>query len=809
MSSYNPHSIEKKWQDIWIQNKEFEPSKDYSLPKKYILSMFPYPSGTLHMGHVRNYSLSDVKARFYRMQGYNVLHPIGFDSFGLPAENAAIKHKIHPKTWTYQNIDYMSKQLYSLGFSFSKDKLFATSDEIYTKFEQELFIKLYEAGLVYKKDGLVNWCEHDQTILANEQVEDGKCWRCGNEVVQKSMSGYYIKITDYAQRLLDDLDLLEGNWPSQVITMQRNWIGKSEGLEFELKIKPNDLIDESSLKVFTTRADTIFGVTYISIAPEHKIVSEILPKLSDEKQNIIKKILKQPPRVRQQSKITGVDLGIFAIHPLTKKELPIYVANFVLNDYATGAVISVPTHDSRDFEFAKIFNLEMIEVISSDNDYTKSAFTGSGILKNSMEFDGILNTEAKDKIIDHLISLKIGKKITNYKLKDWGISRQRYWGAPIPMIKCPKCGLVPEDIKNLPITLPSDVDITGEGNPLEKHSNWSDCKCPKCGSDAKRECDTFDTFFESSWYFARFASDESTWGDVALDKKSVDYWMSVDEYIGGIEHAILHLLYARFFQKALKDLGYLQDDEPFKSLLTQGMVTLGGEKMSKSKGNTIDPKDIVDKYGADTARMFILFAAPPKVSLEWNDNAVEGCYRFLNKIYNNASKVKKTIELPKISNDTLSESEKFARVKIYESLKKYYEVFNQTNTFNTLIASCMEAMNALSNQDNTEIFTEGYFILLNILEPIVPHITHELSQELFNKSNFKPLLVDESVFIRDDMELIFSINGKKRGDFVVSINANKDEILSIAKEKAKNYLQDKTIIKEIYVPNKLVNFVVK
>lgn len=632
--AYEASLIEKKWQKIWDENEYFEPKDDLNLPKKYILSMFPYPSGRIHMGHVRNYTIGDALARYYRKIGFNVLHPIGFDSFGMPAENAAIKHKIHPKSWTYENIAYMKKELFSLGFSFSKKRMLATSDPLYTKFEQEFFIKMFEKGLIYTKEANVNWCEQDQTVLANEQVEDGKCWRCGHEVVQKKMPGYYVKITAYAEELLKDLEELKDKWPNQVLTMQENWIGKSEGLEFSLNLdeESKQKTKESSLEVFTTRADTIYGVSYIALAPEHKIVQNLLSQnlLNQDVLNKIKVIQNQSPRERQSSEKEGYFLGIYAIHPLSGEKIPLWVANFVLADYGSGAVMAVPAHDERDFEFATKYNLAIKQVIQTQ--------------------------------------------------------------------------------ENLPITLPEDVQITGEGNPLDKHPTWKNCICPKCGKEAQKESDTLDTFFESSWYFARFASDEKTWQEKALDEKSVKYWMSVDQYIGGIEHAILHLLYARFFQKALRDLGYLTQNEPFDRLLTQGMVLKDGAKMSKSKGNVVDPDEIIEKYGADTARLFILFAAPPAKELEWNDDAVEGAYRFICKLYDRAQNVKKG-ELVELKQENLNKEEKYARLKVYEALKKSFEVYHQSFAFNTLIAACMEALNALALCKNEALEQEAFYII--------------------------------------------------------------------------------------------------
>ncbi|MDK8322645.1 MAG: leucine--tRNA ligase [Campylobacter ureolyticus] len=814
--AYEAKEIEKKWQEIWLKNGEFEPKDDYSLPKKYILSMFPYPSGKIHMGHVRNYTIGDAMARYYRNQGFNVLHPIGFDSFGMPAENAAIKHNIHPRVWTYENIDYMIKELDSLGLSFSKKRLLATSDPLYTKWEQEFFIKMYEKGLVYRKNAIVNWCEHDKTVLANEQVEDGKCWRCGHEVIQKNMPGYYLKITDYADELLSDLKKLEGKWPPQVITMQENWIGKSEGLEFFLKFdeESRNLLDGiPGFKVFTTRADTIYGVSYTAVAPEHKVVEKLLNKnLLDEKTTKkIKSILKQSPRQRQESDKDGVFLNLYVIHPLTNEKIPVWLANFVLADYGDGAVMAVPAHDERDYEFASKFNLAIKQSIKpQDGKYDSSkAFVDDGILVNSDEFTGLKSKDAREKIIAKFENLGIGKKVENFKLRDWGVSRQRYWGAPIPMIHCKTCGLVPEALENLPVTLPEDIKITGEGNPLDKHPTWKRCSCPKCHKEAVRESDTLDTFFESSWYFARFASDEKTWQNSAFDEKSVNYWMNVDEYIGGIEHAILHLLYARFFQKALRDLGYLRDSEPFSNLLTQGMVLKDGAKMSKSKGNTVDPDEIIKKYGADTARMFILFAAPPAKELEWNDSAVEGAYKFLNRLYDRSTNVYKTNEIPKINHASLNKEEKYARLKVYEALSRANEVYTKSFAFNTLIAASMEALNALNSQNNQDVLTEGFWIILNLLEPIVPHIANELSDELFNRKNFSKIEILDEVFVKDTLNLAVTINGKRRAEIEVDKNLNQDEILNLAKEKVEKWLLDKTIIKEIYVKEKLVNLVIK
>lgn len=812
--SYNAKDIEQKWQELWDKEQSFEPKEDYSLPKKYILSMFPYPSGRIHMGHVRNYTIGDALARHYRKMGFNVLHPIGFDSFGMPAENAAIKHKIHPKTWTYENIEYMKKELFSLGFSFSKKRILATSDALYTKFEQEFFIKMFEKGLIYTKESNVNWCEFDKTVLANEQVIEGKCWRCGNEVTQRKMPGYYVKITAYADELLKDLQKLENKWSPQVLLMQENWIGKSYGLEFAFILDDESALkaNEKSFNVFTTRADTIFGVSYIALAPEHKIVSTLLQNNHLEKNlaQKIKALCNQSQRARQMNDKEGYFLGIYAIHPLSKKKIPIWVANFVLSDYGSGAVMAVPAHDERDFEFAKAYKLPIIQVISHKEYKNDEAWTQkAGTLINSDEFNGLDCNQAREKISEFFEKNALGKQITNYKIRDWGVSRQRYWGAPIPMVRCKTCGIVPQPLENLPITLPDDIEITGEGNPLEKHSSWKNCQCPKCGKAAQKECDTLDTFFESSWYYARFASDEKTWQSVALDEKSVNYWLGVNQYIGGIEHAILHLLYARFFQKALRDLGYLRDDEPFERLLTQGMVLKDGAKMSKSKGNVVDPDEIIAQYGADTARLFILFAAPPAKELEWNDNAVEGAFRFLCRLWDKALCVKAHSTLPQISQESLNKEEKYARLKVYEALKKSNEVYESSFAFNTLIAACMEALNALNSVKNEALVAEGFYIILNVLEPIVPHICSELSQRLFERKNLRQIKLVDEAFIKDTLKLGVSINGKNRAEIEVASSANKDEIIAFAKEATQKWLENKSIIKEIYVEKKLVNLVVK
>jgi len=812
---YNPSEIEKKWQKFWDENNSFEPSEDKSRPKKYVLSMFPYPSGRIHMGHVRNYAIGDALARYWRKKGHNVLHPIGWDAFGMPAENAAIKNKVHPKKWTYENIDYMRKELASLGLSFSKEREFATCDPLYTKYEQAFFIDMWEKGLVYRKKGYLNWCPHDQTVLANEQVIDGCCWRCDTPIVQKEMYQYYIKITDYADELLEDLKKLESGWPSQVIAMQRNWIGKSTGLEFAFRLdeESKDKTGCESFEVFTTRPDTICGVSYAAVAPEHPLVKVLMEKglLDDEIKAKIEAMQRMPVRERNMAEKEGVPLGIDAIHPMTGKKVPVWVANFVLMEYGSGAVMAVPAHDTRDYDFAKKYGLPIQPVVfPKEGELPENeAYTEDGVLKGCGEFDGLFGQEARDAIIKWFEEKGLGKKVINFRLKDWGVSRQRYWGAPIPMIHCPTCGVVPESKANLPVTLPDDVEITGEGNPLDHHPTWKECTCPKCGGKATRETDTLDTFIQSSWYFLRYATPRRLWEEVAFTQEDNDYWMPVDQYIGGIEHAILHLLYARFFTKVLRDLGYVNVDEPFKRLLTQGMVLKDGAKMSKSKGNVVDPDALIEQYGADTARLFILFAAPPTQELEWNDSAVEGAHRFLRKLYDRAQKCEPCEALPEIDHKSLDKAEKEARKKVYEALKKGEEVYSERFTFNTLIAATMEAINALDKQSNPQVWQEGMWIILNLLEPIVPHIAWELSEQLFKHNNFASIEVKEEVFEVDAIPMAVSINGKPRAQIEVAPTASKEEIIEIAKSAVPKWLEGKTIVKEIVVPNKLVNLVVK
>lgn len=813
MEHYNPKILEKKWQEIWAKNAAFEPSSDFSKPKKYILSMLPYPSGEVHMGHVRNYAIGDALARYYRQMGYNVLHPMGFDAFGMPAENAAIKHKVHPKNWTYTNMAKMQEEFKALGFSFSKTREFATCDPNYTRIEQQFFLEMYKQGLIYQKKAWLNWCPKDKTVLANEQVIDGRCWRCECVVVQKEMPQYYLRITQYAQELLDGLKELQDHWPTQVLSMQKNWIGKSVGMAFSFALDPTSVellgVHAKDIEVFTTRIDTLFGVTFIAVAPGHALVKALLAQNALEKpaKQEILDIQNTSVRVRSLEK-RGVKLPVFAIHPLTQERLPVFVANFVLESYGSGALMGVPGCDPRDHEFAELLNIPIKPIIANQ----EVPYDQEGILQNSQEYSGLSTTEAKIKLSDLFETQKLGHKITHYRLQDWGVSRQRYWGALIPMVHCSSCGLVCEKIENLPILLPEEVNIDGEGNPLEKHPTFKHCLCPECGREATRECDTLDTFFESSWYFLRYTTPPQLWDRQAFESGELSYWLAVDEYIGGIEHAILHLLYARFFTRALRDLGYIQISEPFACLTTQGMVLKDGAKMSKSKGNVVTPREILDKHGADIARLYIHFVAPPNKELEWNDNALEGAARFLKRFYEKSFLALACQELPTINPSTLTTLEKQARQKVHVALQKCHAIFSKDQPnypFNTLIASCMEALNALEKTDNPVLWTESYYILTHVLEPLIPHVCSEISERLFGLKNFRALSVDERALEQEHITMAITINGKKRAQMVVAKDLDTKALLEEAKRSAHKWLEQKEILKEFIVPQKLVNFVIK
>ncbi|MEG1084703.1 MAG: leucine--tRNA ligase [Anaerovoracaceae bacterium] len=818
---YNFTEIEKKWQKKWKEEKQFETVMDETKEKYYVLEMFPYPSGKLHMGHVRNYSIGDVIARFKTMKGFNVLHPMGWDSFGLPAENAAIKNGVEPSLWTWKNIDEMRQQLSELGLSYDWDREVATCHPDYYKWMQWIFIQFQKKGLAYKKENPVNWCPSCKTVLANEQVVDGACERCGTAVGKKELSQWYFKITDYADRLLDNLETLDG-WPTKVKTMQKNWIGKSVGAEVTFNIADFD----KGLDIFTTRPDTLYGVTYMVLAPEHPYLKELIAGSEYETsvREYLDKIqhLTDIERTSTTGEKTGQFIGRYCINPLNGKKVPIYISDYVLMGYGTGAIMAVPAHDQRDFEFAKKFDLEIIPVVDTkdpeiDINNLKEAFVAEGNMINSEMFTGMNNKEAIVKIIDYLEEKKIGSKSTNYRLRDWLISRQRYWGTPIPMIKCDVCGWVPEKEENLPVLLPTDVEFTGKGeSPLTTSKTFANTTCPVCGKPAKRELDTMDTFLDSSWYFLRYCDAKNP--DKIFDKEKVDYWMGVDQYIGGVEHAILHLMYARFFQMALCDLGLVDKEEPFNNLLTQGMVIKDGKKMSKSVGNVVSPAQIIERYGADTARLFILFAAPPERELDWSDKGVEGSYRFLNRVhrmvYEFSDKYK---DIPQ-EYALKTEADKSLAYEMNYTIKKVSEDVGGRFNFNTAISSVMEMVNEMyrykEGDVNVGLLGTAVKNLVLMLSPFTPHICEEMWQHLGNtKSIYKESWpeCDESALVKDTIEIVVQINGKVKEKLVVENNLNKTmlEELAMKNEKVQELIQGKNVMKVIAVPNKLVNIVVK
>jgi len=811
---YQAQKIEQEVQKIWQDKAIFNVSEDASKEKFYCLAMFPYPSGRLHMGHVRNYSIGDVISRFQRMQGKNVLQPMGWDAFGLPAENAAMKNKVAPAKWTYENIAYMREQLKRLGFAYDWGREIATCKPDYYRWEQWLFTRLFKKGMAYKKTAGVNWCPNDQTVLANEQVIDGKCWRCDTEVERREIAQWFMKITDYADQLLDELDQLDG-WPEQVRTMQRNWIGRSQGVELSFEVQGED-----NLTVYTTRADTLMGVTYVAVAAEHPLAKKAAEN-NAELQAFIDSC--KTSSVAEADVATmekkGMATGFMATHPISGEQVPIWVANFVLIDYGSGAVMSVPAHDSRDYAFAKAYGLDIKQVIypadGSDVSVENDAYVEKGVLKNSAEFDGLTSEQAIDAIAGKLASLNKGEKQINYRLRDWGVSRQRYWGTPIPIIHCDKCGTVAVPDDQLPVVLPEDIEYGEDvGSPIKKMPGFYQTSCPECGGTATRETDTFDTFFESSWYYARFACPDA---NSMLDKRA-KYWAPVDQYIGGIEHAVLHLLYARFFHKLMRDEGLLDSDEPFKNLLTQGMVLKDGSKMSKSKGNTVDPQQLIEKYGADTVRLFILFAAPPDQSLEWNDEGVDGASRFLKRLWKLVvgHLDAKTIAIA-VDIDVLTAEQKNIRRKCHQTIAKVSDDVGRRHTFNTAIAAVMELINDLlkfndDSEQGVAVVREAIEAIVLLLSPIVPHIT----QQLWNELGHNELLVDvswpecdESALARDEIELVVQVNGKLRSKINVAANADNDSIetTALADEKIVANIEGKTVRKVIVVPGRLVNIV--
>ena len=813
-SNYPFKSIEEKVRSYWDKELTFSVSEDSQKPKYYCLSMFPYPSGKLHMGHVRNYTIGDVLSRFHRMLGFNVLQPMGWDAFGLPAENAALQNKSAPAAWTYSNIDYMKHQLKQLGLAIDWKREIATCRPEYYKWEQWLFTELFKKKLIYKKISTVNWDPVDQTVLANEQVIDGKGWRSGAVIEKKEIPQYFMKITEYADELLRDLDGLEG-WPEQVKTMQRNWIGKSYGCEIEFSIKDH----ADHIKIYTTRPDTLLGVTYLAIAAEHPLASLI------KKNNpTIEAFINECSRggVAEADLATaekiGIDSGLRAIHPITQKEVPIWIANYVLISYGSGAVMAVPAHDERDFHFAKKYNLNIEQVIEPIDTKTmnleEAAYTDYGRLINSGEFNGLEFQEAFDAIVNKLTSLHKGKKTTQFRLRDWGISRQRYWGCPIPIIKCHSCGEVPVPEKDLPVVLPESIVMHGVGSPIKQDESFYKTTCPSCGKPAERETDTMDTFVESSWYFARYPSYNNP--NAMVDERS-NYWMPVDQYIGGIEHAILHLLYARFFNKILRDLGLIKHSEPFKNLLTQGMVLKNGTKMSKSKGNTVDPQSLIDQFGADTARLFIMFAAPPEQSLEWSDSGVEGANRFLKRLWKAVYDHHAKGKIASYKEGVLTAQTKNLRFELHQTIQKITDDIQRRHSFNTAISSVMELMNTFAKVEGEDAITvsvkqEVIQNVILLLNPFVPHICHALWDHLFNTAIDQEVWpkADPSALIKNEYEMVIQVNGKLRGNMLVSADlTQKDiELMALENEDVKRFINLESKVKKlIFVPKKLINIV--
>ena len=813
MNTYDFKIIEKQAQKYWQNNNSFKAQPDQNKEKYYCLSMLPYPSGTLHMGHVRNYTISDVLSRYQKMLGKNVLQPMGWDAFGLPAENAAIKHKKAPAEWTYANIDHMKTQLKSLGFAYDWGREIATCSPDYYKWEQWFFIQLYKKGLVYRKKSVVNWDPVDQTVLANEQVIDGRGWRSNAMIEKKEIPQWFVKITDYAEELLSDIEKLSG-WPDAVKAMQTNWIGKSKGLSITFTETSTDY----NLEVFTTRPDTLMGVTYLAISAEHDLASLV----AKSNPNILKFIQECQKSSTMESDLStqekkGVDTGLTAIHPITRQKIPIWIANFVLSGYGTGAVMSVPAHDQRDWEFSHKYNLPVKQVIKpsgyNTHDYSVCAYTEIGITINSGDFNSLNFNEAYKAIKHALEQNQLGHQEINYRLHDWGVSRQRYWGCPIPIIYCNDCGTVPEKEQNLPVMLPEDVILKGVGSPLNTLQSFYETNCPNCGKKANRETDTFDTFMESSWYYARYCSPTAN----QMLSEEANYWLPVDQYVGGIEHAILHLLYARFFHKLMRDFKIIDSDEPFTHLLTQGMVLKDGAKMSKSKGNTVDPQSLINKFGADTVRLFSMFAAPPEQSLEWSDTGVEGAHRFLKRVFHLCLDQQEAIinfneNGSKLDFSNLSSENKKTRTEIHQTLQQANHDIAK-NQINTVVSASMKIFNLLQNVSEINVLCEGISILLRLLSPTAPHITHYLWQNLKFGSNIVNEtwpIEDSKALISDEFTLIVQVNGKLRAKIEVSASADKETIQTIATadQHVQQFIIGKNIKKVIYIPKKLMNIVV-
>ena len=815
---YDPNKLETLAQQFWAESGSFEVSEDPDRDSYYCLSMFPYPSGKLHMGHVRNYTIGDVISRFQRMLGKNVLQPMGWDAFGMPAENAAIKNNVPPAKWTYENIDYMRDQLKSLGFGYDWKRELATCNPKYYRWEQWFFTRLMEKGVAYKKTAPVNWCPLDQTVLANEQVIDGCCWRCDTPVERREIAQWFLKITDYAEQLLADLDSVE--WPEQVKTMQRNWIGRSEGMEVEFEVPGHD-----SLMVYTTRPDTLFGATFMAIAAEHPLALQAAKSNPDMAVFIdeCKKTNTAEAALEKMEKL-GFPLGINAINPVNGEKIPVWIANFVLMGYGTGAIMSVPAHDQRDWEFARKYDIEIRQVVapadgSSIDLESESFITKEGVGCNSGDLDGLDFESAFNTIADKIEQQGKGKRQVNFRLRDWGVSRQRYWGAPIPVVNCADCGTVAVPAQDLPVILPEDIEFDGISSPIKSMDSFIKTTCPACGNAAERETDTFDTFMESSWYYGRFACTDQD--SVMLDSRA-DYWAPVDHYIGGIEHAILHLLYARFYHKLLRDEGLVQSSEPFKSLLTQGMVLKDGSKMSKSKGNTVDPQSLIERFGADTVRLFIMFASPPEQSLDWSDAGVEGAHRFLKRlwkaVYDHTQSSSADIRGENLALDALNDEQKAIRLKLHETIKKVSDDFSRRLTFNTAIAANMELLNSVSkfgDESSTGwiIRQEVYENMVLMLSPIIPHLCHQLWKDLGHDSliiDHSWPQVDEAALVQETIEMVIQVNGKLRGKMQINAEADKAscEATAISNEQVQRFINNAPLKKVIVVPKKLVNIVI-
>jgi leucyl-tRNA synthetase len=829
MKKYEPAALEARWQKYWEEKKVFKSVEDPKKEKYYVLEMFPYPSGRIHMGHVRNYSITDLVARYKMMRGFNVLHPMGWDAFGMPAENAAIQRGMHPAAFTYENIDYMKRQLKAMGFSYDWDRELATCDPEYYRWEQWLFLKMLEAGLAYQKKSFVNWCGVCQTVLANEQVISGRCWRCDNEVTQREIRGWFFKITEYAEDLLEHLERLPG-WPERVLTMQKNWIGKSDGAEIRFPLKDK----EGFIPVFTTRQDTVFGATFMVLAPEHPLTIELSRGTPEEEKvdAFVDRMLKTDKikRSSEDYEKEGVFVGAYCKNPFTGREMPVFAANFALMEYGTGAVMAVPAHDERDFEFARKYDLPVIVVITPEKEAIAAekmseAYVEDGVLVNSGPFDGMQNRAAMGAIIDELEKKGLGKRTVNYRLRDWGISRQRYWGAPIPVVYCEKCGVVPVPEAELPVLLPLDVQVTGQGgSPLEQYEPFVKTECPKCKEPARRETDTMDTFVESSWYYARYSSPDYDKGMV--EKKRVDYWLPVDQYIGGIEHAILHLLYSRFYSRIMERFGLVTYKEPFTRLLTQGMVIKDGAKMSKSKGNVVDPDDMVKRYGADTTRLFMLFASPPERELEWSDQGIDGSYRFLGRLWriiaDNMAIVGRAQGSSGDGKAGMTERGVRLRRKTHQTIRKVTEDIEERFHFNTAIAAVMELVNEMysftgetqeTGGADAAVFKEAAEAAVLLLSPAVPHISEELWEILGHRPSIvreKWPTFDERLAKEDEITIVLQVNGKVRGRLVVGAQTPDGAIreLALADEKVIGFIGGKDIQKVVVVPKKLVNIVV-